>query len=278
MSDPVVGAQNGTDEEKERALKIRKAIGHAINRDQVNEVMFNGEAFIATQITNPMTEGYLEDLENLKEDPEMTRSILKELGYATTPDEVTETTPRLVVDLLYITDTWATKFATTIQAQLQEAGLVVNMLGYELNSWFQRVYPTKNYQITYNAYTPNVPNPDTAFRSPYHSDSYWNPFGYSNPEVDKLIDDARYEMDKEVRVAKLEQVNRIVTQEEVIYIPVLAGNSVTLNNTYWFGIFLEPTYSYYKFYRMFWEDDGVWTPDDGFPYLDGTLNTATPAA
>ena len=278
MDDPVVGAQNGTAEEKAKALKIRKAIGHAVNREQVNEVMFNGEAFIATQITNPLTEGYVEDFENLKEDPEMTKSILREIGYATSAEEVTDTKPRLIVDLLYITDTWATKFATTIQAQLQSAGIVVNMLGYELNSWFAKVYPSKNYQITYNAYTPNVPNPDTAFRSPYYSKSYWNPFAYNNPEVDELLDSARYDMNKESRVAKLQKINKIATQDDVIYIPILAGNSVAVVNTYWFGIFMEPTYSYYKFYKMFWEDDGMWTPDDGLPYLDGTLGTATPAA
>lgn len=294
MQDPLVGCHGPmyTEEQKQKARKIRQAIAHSIERDNINQIMFNGEAEPATQLCNPLTEGYLEDLEVPEENHELAKQILQEIGYVTEPSAGGE---QLLIDFTYITDTWSTNFATAVQAQLQKSGILVNMHGLELNTYLQRTFykwadfydidpnmePTgesdKGYQVGYNAYTPIVSVPDTAFRSPFYYYSTWNPFGYYNPHVNQLIDEARTELNEEIRRAKLEEVNRIVTVEDMVYIPVLSGISVTLNNTYFYGYYGDWSYGLGKFYRMFWEDDGVWDDvEDGFPYLNGSLGTPEP--
>lgn len=268
MNDPVVGAQNGTAEEQERALKIRTAIAMSLERERINQIMYNGLGGISTQLTNPFTEGYLPDYKQPKEDHEAAKAILRELGYKTeSSDPVSE---KLQITITYPTDYMCQNLATAVQGQLSKSGIVVNMMGFERATWQQKAF-THDFQITACDFTPTTAVTYIAYNSPFNSTQSYNYSGYANPRVDQLLSEAAAELNDEIRVAKYTEINKTV-HDSLCYIPCINSVLITMVNTYWYGIYGDPTIGAYKIYRLFWEDDGIWSEEDGFPYLNGKLD------
>lgn len=59
-------------------------------------------------------------------------------------------------------------------------------------------------------------DPDNAFRRLLHSSNagqLWNPGGYSNPDVDRLIDEGSSEFDVDVRAKAYEEIQRLVWED-----------------------------------------------------------------
>ncbi len=59
-----------------------------------------------------------------------------------------------------------------------------------------------------------------------HSDAEFNLANYSNPEVDLLIEQSFMEMDPSVRIADLQEVMRIIVEEDVLGIPLFEYNTL----------------------------------------------------
>lgn len=59
-----------------------------------------------------------------------------------------------------------------------------------------------------------------------HSDAEFNVANYSNPEVDSLIEQSFTEMDPSVRIADLQEVMRIIVEEDVLGIPLFEYNTL----------------------------------------------------
>ena len=79
----------------------------------------------------------------------------------------------------------------------------------------------------------------------FHSSSSWNEYNYANPEIDKLLDSARGELDPAARKATYAKVQQILADEGPAVVPYFANyiyaiskkvENVSINSLKWVDV------------------------------------------
>lgn len=169
-------------------IRVRQAIAHALNRDEL--ISFMGDS-VANLNPSPVPGGYLghdPSLEGIAYDPERAKELLAEAGY---PDGFTAT--------VYITENPALLTPMQIiQAQLREVGVEIELEVTEHSAWHAAIRDNVSAMVLYGA--ARFPVADTYLTQFYHSDSTVNTptavtnFSHCNV-ADEPIDAARSEVD-----------------------------------------------------------------------------------
>jgi peptide/nickel transport system substrate-binding protein len=182
--------------------RVRQALSLAIDREALNQVAFNGEFVPGNQWLSPDKPYYQEKFPVPKRDIAKAKKLLQD-GGVTTP---------LSIDFMVPNSTEARATAEIIQAMAAEAGFDMKIRTVEfatslkegedgrfqvfLLGWSGRTDPDGNLYIFMKTGAPQ------------------NYGGYSNPEVDRLLDEARLKSDFKERKAIYEKVAEILLSEE----------------------------------------------------------------
>jgi peptide/nickel transport system substrate-binding protein len=174
--------------------RVRQALNLALDREALNQVVFNGEYVPGNQWVSPDKPYYQERFPIPKRDVAKATALLKEAGVKTP----------VPVDLMIGNSTEAKASAEVIQAMAAEAGFDMRIRTVEfatslkegeegkfqafLLNWSGRTDPDGNLYIFMRTGAPQ------------------NYGGYSNPEVDRLLDEARLRSDFAERKAIYEKV------------------------------------------------------------------------
>ena len=140
-------------------IRVRQAVAHAINRDEL--VAFMGAA-VARRNDAPVPAGYLgqaADIEGLPYDPDRARALLAEAGFPdgfSTTVHVTERTALLVP-------------MEVIQAQLAQVGIDIELEVVEHSAWHAAIRDNVSPMVLYGA--ARFPVADTYLTQFYHSGS-----------------------------------------------------------------------------------------------------------
>ncbi len=202
--------------------KVRQAIAKAIN---VEEVFIGGHDGIGWITTQPITYGifgYDENFKATEYDPEGAKALLAEAGY---PDGF-KCTLKVKQDSYYSTP------AQVCVEQLRKIGLDVEIQIQENGTYQTEVDTNYDYDIAYEMTSAQYPDADATVFMRLHSSCVNSPLGNvagaSNPELDKLIEEARYELDDDKRLDLYRQISEI-NKEEAYYIPLVTStNSVVV--------------------------------------------------
>jgi peptide/nickel transport system substrate-binding protein len=186
---------------------VRQAIAWAVNRDEIAQVAFFGQAATATEAIydgNPYYSGV-----NVYEggpDPERAKALLAEAG---------------VEGLRFTFDgqpqvPTQVKTAQVLQQQLRAAGIEMEIQNFESAEWFTRLFG-KEYESTVSYWSATL-DPVHFYLPSLLSTSPWNISGFGSPELDEALMAFATETDE---AARKEAYARVVTivQEEA---PVIA--------------------------------------------------------
>ena len=110
-----------------------------------------------------------------------------------------------------------------MREQLKEIGIEMNIEPVDVSIWFDR-FINGDYQIT-SAYQERTIDPDNFYALVLKSGADINTTGYSNPELDALIDQARTETDEATRQDLYTQIRAIVQADA----PIIFAHYETLN-------------------------------------------------
>jgi len=171
-------------------VKVRQAIGYAIDRDRIVKDLFGGQATVASSILPSKSWAFAPGHE-YKFDPEMAKRLLKEAGYNNTP-----------VNFRYGAGNAATnQFAQVIQSSLADVGLNVQIETLEVNVIRQQLAQGQFQMYTGiwiggNSDPIFLKNLFATSMIPSSTVPCCNRGRYSNPEVDKLLEDAANSTDK----------------------------------------------------------------------------------
>ena len=227
---------------------VRQAIAAAINRQQLAEVVFMGTM---EPLFSLVPKGLWSHVDVFKEkygdgNIELAKKLLRQAGYS----EQNKLKLVLWFTPTHYGDTEA-NLAQLIKQQLEATG----MIEVELRSseWATYVDQLRKGQmmLALLGWYPDYIDPDD-FLTPFlHSGANkWTGSGYSNPEVDKLLDEAVRITDQQKRAELYKKVQEILA-EDVPIIPLLQGKLyiVTQKNVY--GIKVGPTMllPYYTIYK-----------------------------
>ncbi|MBH24240.1 MAG: hypothetical protein CMH57_07285 [Myxococcales bacterium] len=198
--------------------RVRQAIALGIDREEIIEHKFAGLARPATGLLAPSHWAYTADVATWGHDPARARALLDQAGY-TDPDGPDGPQPRFELVYKTTTNQFRRSIAELIAMQLAEIGIAVKVQAYEWGTFFGDI-KSRNFELC-SLQWPSVIEPDL-YSWIFHSRSIptaenrsagANRGGYSNPEIDRLLDEARAEMDRDARARLYHKVQAILAEE-----------------------------------------------------------------
>lgn len=180
-------------------ILVRQATAHAINRENLIAMVYEGNATPAVNVMHPTSEYYVE-VPYFEYDLQKAKKLLADAGYpkgfSTTIYSSSGTTQKAV--------------ASVIQAQLAEIGINVKIQSLETATFNMGVGHGGSYPIAVDGWGGHALGPDYALRSAFHSKGHINRSNIEDKNIDKLIDDALAMGNQEERTKKYAEVQRFI--------------------------------------------------------------------
>ncbi|OQM74279.1 peptide ABC transporter substrate-binding protein [Pseudaminobacter manganicus] len=220
--------------------KVRQAVNYAINKETLVNNVLQGTATVAAGPTPPAFGwAYDKKLKPYPYDPEKAKELLKEAGYD--GQEIT----------FYVTEGGSgmlepVAMATAIQADLAAVGMKVKIETYEWNTFLSKVNAGLDSKADMAEMAWMTNDPDTLPYLTLRTDAWpkkggFNSGYYSNPEVDKLLEEARTSTDQAKRAELYKQMQQIVHDDAPwAFIANWKQNAVTSANVE--GFALQPSF------------------------------------
>ncbi|MCH8088402.1 MAG: peptide ABC transporter substrate-binding protein [Chloroflexi bacterium] len=220
-------------------IKVRQALNLAINKELIADAVLSNLVTPAYGILPPGFPGFNQNLEGLHYDPEKAMRLMAESSYGQGDPEITElllqadmtSDPDQRVLLLSQASAKAAANLPTIILSVPGGGGAVGLdtevvlemwrrfLGVDVEiqqsefATFLNDLDRRRYQMFTLGWVADYPDPQDFLDILFHSESSNNHTGYTNPEVDRLLEQARTEADVETRIALYQQAEQIIVNE-----------------------------------------------------------------
>nr|MDQ3399221.1 ABC transporter substrate-binding protein [Deinococcota bacterium] len=181
--------------------RVRQAIAYAINRENIATAAAFGNAEI-TQDPIPSSSAWHFGYAPYEYNPETARRLLAEAGFEN----------GFELEIMPTTELEETvRMAQVIQSDLAQVGIRASIRTLEWAEWLeeQGAGNYDSYVLSWNG----LIDPDDYFYAQHRSGEVFNFTGYSNPEVDALLDRGRRTQDPEERRVIYEEINRTIVDE-----------------------------------------------------------------
>ncbi len=193
--------------------KVRAALSLAVDRDQIVEKVFEGTRIPATGIVPPGIVGYQEDaFEYSKYDPEKAKEMLADAGYPNGEGLPT-------IKLEYNTGSGHEDILALVKSDLEAIGVNSELEGTEWAQYLDKL-EAGTYQVGRLGWIADYPIMDNFLYPLFLTGSADNYSFYSNPEVDKLLEDARKTTDADERVSMYQEAEKMIGADAPI-IPIV---------------------------------------------------------
>lgn len=192
--------------------RVREALARAIDRDKLIEFRLKGFARKATGILAPSNWFYEGNVSQYPYDPDGAKLLLDEAGLKD-PDGAGPL-PRLRLSLKTSNKRDRIAMARAIAEQLKIVGIELEVRPYEWGTFYRDI-KTGNFQM-YSSTWVGVTEPDIyyyAFQSAQIPPNGANRGYYSNPEVDRLVEEGRQETVSSARKSAYSQVQKIISHD-----------------------------------------------------------------
>lgn len=180
--------------------RVRQAIAYAIDRDAIAQAAWQGAATV-NQLAIPTSSNWYVEYDRYSNDPDMAQQLLAEAGV----DD-------LSLEIMVASDYPETVTAAQVmESQLAEAGITLTIRTIDFGTWLDE-QNSGNFDMLMMGWLGNL-DPDDFYYAQHHSGGGFNAQGYSNAEVDALLDDARVETDEATRYDLYAEAATIIADE-----------------------------------------------------------------
>jgi peptide/nickel transport system substrate-binding protein len=187
-----------------RSAKLRQALDAAIDREALNQVVFNGEFAPGNQWVNPENPYYQQAFPVPKRDLAKAKALLKEAGITAPFD----------VDFMVPKGAEPQAVAEVIQAMAAEIGVNMKIRVTEFATSLKQA-EAGDYDA-YLLFWSGRSDPDGNLYSFHKCKAPLNYPGSCNPEIDKLLDQSRIPSDTGQRKAIYEKLTKLILDNEAI--------------------------------------------------------------
>ena len=185
-------------------VRVRRAIANAIDRDAINLSVKMGNATVLHDANIPAThEGYVNANTYPARDVDKAKALLAEAGYQ--PGQISLTL-KVGSDFKYQVDA-----AQMIKQQLADAGIQVEISALESGIFFDSLN-AGDFDLTVVGWSGFVDLDEYLYNLFYTGGAY-NQQLYSNPELDKLLDEGRVTTDPAKRTEIYKQAQKLVAED-----------------------------------------------------------------
>jgi peptide/nickel transport system substrate-binding protein len=187
--------------------KVRQALDLSIDREAINQVVFNGEFTPGNQWVSPTHPYYQKAFPIRGRDIAKAKALLKEAGVALP----------ITVDYMIPKGAENEAVAQVVQSMAAEAGFDIKIRVVEFATTFKQAQAGE-FQVFQINWSGRI-DPDGNSYVFMHTKAPQNDGGYSNPEADRLMEDARLINDPAQRKAIYEKLTKILLNDEpIIYL------------------------------------------------------------
>ena len=204
---------------------IRRAFVMAVDRDQLVQVVFEGDVAVAQGILPPGLPGYTETLAAIPFDPEGALRLIETSSYGSVDalPPIVYTTSGLggiAGSLSFLLESWRENLGVEVEVRQLEPDAYFYQLADEVDNLY-------NY-----GWVADFPDPQNFLDILFHSESIENNIGrYTSAEFDALVEEARTEQDTAKRFALYAQAEQLLL-DDAAAIPLYHGREYTLIKPY----------------------------------------------
>ncbi len=196
-------------------VRVRQAFAHALNLNFISRNIWYGMAKPATSVV-PVSAlpFHTSDVPQYKYDRKKAEKLLDEAGFKRGSDGVRM---RITHDVFPF-DLHFQRVGEYLKQALAQVGVTVELRNQDVATWIRRVYGENDFETaTYNIY--GMTDPTVGIQRIVASSNirkgvpFSNGSGYSNPEVDRLLDSAQTAATQEARVDAWHRAQKIIAAE-----------------------------------------------------------------
>ncbi|QRG67615.1 glutathione ABC transporter substrate-binding protein [Brevibacillus choshinensis] len=193
-------------EKKYQDKKVRQAMNYAINKDELIAGVLDGYGKVADSPIAPNTYGYAQQ-KVYEYNPDLAKKMLAEAGVKDGFEATLWT--RNSSEFIAI--------AENVAMQLGKVGIKAKVQAFESGTLFDMLDNNKGTDLWIGRWSPGTGEVDYGIRPNFHTKSFGpannNSGFYSNPQVDKLLDDAISTANKEESLKKYAEVQKIIVED-----------------------------------------------------------------
>jgi oligopeptide transport system substrate-binding protein len=214
-------------------VNVRRAFCHAVDKDKIASLVFRDMVRPADGILPPGIPGYNEDLAGLDYDIELARELIASSKYGDVsnlpPITITDSGQGGLIsaDLEAIIYEWRENLGVEVSVRQLEPDRFLYHIDEELDEMY------------YSGWIADYPHPQDFLEILFRSGMENNHGGYSNPEVDDLLDRAGAELDGEQSLALYQQAEQMLV-DDAACLPLWFGQNHILVRPYVKGYELNP--------------------------------------
>ncbi len=186
-------------------VRVRRALNYAIDKNAIKNGVFEGTGTIAKSVVPPIVDGYTDQFYTYDYNTDMAKKLLAEAGYA----------DGFEAEVFYSGLTpWQETMAIQIADQLNKIGLKITPKRITDSDMRSRGAPAKQDMPFFTFEDgPIVLDPVYTMFLIAHSKGVSNRAGYNNPELDRLVDAAKEELDRDKRIELMTQAQKIWVED-----------------------------------------------------------------
>ena len=222
---PIVTMQFNNLEPPFDNLLVRKAVAHAINREQVVRNVWFGLGKVATGPVSSKSKYYTPDVEKYPYDPKKAEELLEQAGFK---KDASGVRLRLTYEVSPLGSEYL-RLGEVLKQQLGRIGVQIELRTQDSASSSRRLYSDYDFKFS-TAYIGTYADPQLAV--------YWSkniakgvPFSnasrYSNPSMDKMLEAVQIENDAAKRMEQFHEIQRIAARDLPI-LPLLELEQLTV--------------------------------------------------
>jgi len=187
---------------------VREAFTKAIDKDRFNDVVTEGKGVIAKGLYPPGLPGHNPNVQPIPFNPDEARAALDASSFGG-PDGL----PEIVLTIageggdLYPAD------AILLQMWEEVLGITIVVEQIDYDSFFDEIFAGNHGQLMSTGWCADYPDPENFADLLFHSGGEQNLSGYSNAELDALLEEARSMTDIEARLALYQDIEQFIVDD-----------------------------------------------------------------
>ena len=200
-------------------IRVRQAINYAVNKQELIDGVLLGLGEPVSSPYKPGTRWTNPELSPYPYDPQKALALLKEAGFADHDgDGILDRNGKpLAFEILTNQNKQREMTAVLVQRRLKEIGIDVKIRVLEWASFIGRFIKTGEFDAVLLGWSLSLdPDQYGIWHSSQQAPGQFNFIGYNNPQVDKLLEQGRLELDSDKRAKIYHEFSRILLEDSPI--------------------------------------------------------------
>ena len=210
--------------------KVRQALTHAVDRKTILDKIYQGKGRLATGPINPLIGwAYTDKVHQFPYNKELAERLLEEAGWSKGPDGMRRKSGQPLKIAIDVDrgNPVREQTAVVVRQAWRDVGVDAEVRISEFNALLTRIRTRPNPLQTWSLWYITPPEADII--GYYHSNGTLNEFGYSNPELDRLLEEGRVTFDQKARARVYQQAQKFMAWDAPVIFLVYPAEIQALN-------------------------------------------------